>query len=907
MPPMPGMRAPRAPAPGQQGAYTYDAPPPQGMQPPMFGQYSSPPQFGADPYGGGNAYAPSPWGAPQGDPSSGYGQVNYGSPSPQDMTARKSLRRSLYSNMKQDLNEQHLPLITKIIYCMPTVSTLPIVVLLAAFGNSLYELCGAELSMISACIAAARSMDVITDPGMSYITDAAHTRWGRRRPFMLSGAPVYGMMLIALLTPPHGSSNYVAAWFAMTYIGFFVTNTYCNIPYDALGPELTDNYEDRSNLFFISGLFDGGGTLVACGMPTMMTMFARKSTRNDKICKPEGDEKNIDIKCQQGNTCEKFIEDKSKTFVPDDEYSEEQRVWLIAQNLTSLVNTCEIPANIQNSYVDLTTAQKNFCMCRRDCASACALANMRTGFMGVGTAFGIWYILTIALCVFKIKERSQVEKGVMEKAEAYKPESGYSQPPSSGRASISTTTGTKEKNPPIVPMILSTFFNKAFVVLLPAWACDGLTAAVFASLVTYYIRYVIQPEYQTEEEHGRDCQKGVNAMSSSDNFSHFCSTPSVLAMCLLAALMAAVATTPIWLYLVKRIGKVKTWLLWSLVMAVTNILFVFPGKGHIWFCMFVCGANGVPMSAKFLADAILSDIIDYDEFLTGSRREATYTMFKSFLPKIMAIPAAAIPISLMNAVGHKKPENGMIQEQPAMVGIYLKLTGGVLTSLVSILAWYQKRKFPLVTKEQVDLVAEGVSAHLIGQPAVDPVSKRMFALTKFEDDELDQVWTLDHFMGSYVIAKLMEGVDEACNDLKDRTKKKFIGALVFVAFIFITTIIMVGPLDLMNDAKLSFLPTLAIVIVGGAVVYSVFVRLQLNAANKLVENPPSMELVAKVYKQRLDFEALQYIEGQDDAKIEKDRLELLTKTHHNTAKVAALSPIQIKPVGKGYSNFTDKE
>ena len=38
----------------------------------------------------------------------------------------------------------------------------------------------------------------------------------------------------------------------------------------------------------------------------------------------------------------------------------------------------------------------------------------------------------------------------------------------------------------------------------------------------------------------------------------------------------------------------------------------------------VMGAvNGLPMGAKFLQDAILADVIDYDEFLTGQRSEAT--------------------------------------------------------------------------------------------------------------------------------------------------------------------------------------------------------------------------------------------------------------------------------------------
>ena len=38
--------------------------------------------------------------------------------------------------------------------------------------------------------------------------------------------------------------------------------------------------------------------------------------------------------------------------------------------------------------------------------------------------------------------------------------------------------------------------------------------------------------------------------------------------------------------------------------------------------------NGLPLGAKFLADSIMADVIDYDELLTGSRSEATYTMFK---------------------------------------------------------------------------------------------------------------------------------------------------------------------------------------------------------------------------------------------------------------------------------------
>merc|ERR1712087_697952 len=87
----------------------------------------------------------------------------------------------------------------------------------------------------------------------------------------------------------------------------------------------------------------------------------------------------------------------------------------------------------------------------------------------------------------------------------------------------------RKKSPPIVPMMMTTLFNRAFTILLPAWACDGCVNAVISALLTYYIRYVIAPEYQTKEEHGIDCAKGVNGMQGAENFSYYCNTQYVLA------------------------------------------------------------------------------------------------------------------------------------------------------------------------------------------------------------------------------------------------------------------------------------------------------------------------------------------------------------------------------------------
>ena len=65
-----------------------------------------------------------------------------------------------------------------------------------------------------------------------------------------------------------------------------------------------------------------------------------------------------------------------------------------------------------------------------------------------------------------------------------------------------------------------------------------------------------------------------------------------------------------------------------MTMAVTNAFYIFVGEGDYMLCIAVSGLNGVPFGAKFLADAILADIIDYDEFLTGQRSVSCGTFQK---------------------------------------------------------------------------------------------------------------------------------------------------------------------------------------------------------------------------------------------------------------------------------------
>jgi len=156
-------------------------------------------------------------------------------------------------------------------YAPPSLTTVPIPVLISVFVIQFYEKVGASPGLLAFFIGLARGFDVITDPCMSYLTDSCRSKFGRRRPFLATGAPIYSLALILLLSPsPSLDAQQVSLWFGCFYILFFLTSTYTSIPYDALGPELTDNEKDRSKLFFTCTMFDGFGGLAVALLPAGM-------------------------------------------------------------------------------------------------------------------------------------------------------------------------------------------------------------------------------------------------------------------------------------------------------------------------------------------------------------------------------------------------------------------------------------------------------------------------------------------------------------------------------------------------------------------------------------------------------------------------------------------------------------
>lgn len=91
--------------------------------------------------------------------------------------------------------------------------------------------------------------DGVTDPLMGHVTDTTRTRMGRRRPYFLVGAPLLAVFTFLLFSPPEGlGGKALFPWLLVTFLGAFTARTVFETPYQALAPDLTPDYDQRTRV-----------------------------------------------------------------------------------------------------------------------------------------------------------------------------------------------------------------------------------------------------------------------------------------------------------------------------------------------------------------------------------------------------------------------------------------------------------------------------------------------------------------------------------------------------------------------------------------------------------------------------------------------------------------------------------
>jgi GPH family glycoside/pentoside/hexuronide:cation symporter len=111
--------------------------------------------------------------------------------------------------------------------------------------------------------------DAINDPFIGVLSDRTQSKWGRRLPWMLLGAIPFGLTYFLQWLVPHFSDNRtINSWSLFAYyvligIVFNLAYTMINLPYQALTPELTLDYQERTSLNSFRFAFSIGGSILS--------------------------------------------------------------------------------------------------------------------------------------------------------------------------------------------------------------------------------------------------------------------------------------------------------------------------------------------------------------------------------------------------------------------------------------------------------------------------------------------------------------------------------------------------------------------------------------------------------------------------------------------------------------------
>ena len=161
---------------------------------------------------------------------------------------------------------------TKLIYGFgDTGFSLTTTIIAAYFAIFLTDVVGIAPGVAAIAIFAGRSWDYINDPLIGHISDRTRSRWGRRRPFLLFGALPFSLAFLLLwLRPPFESQVALAIYYAIAYVLFDSAATFVYMPYYALTPELTSNYDERTGLTTFRMFFSILGSLIAFTIPLMI-------------------------------------------------------------------------------------------------------------------------------------------------------------------------------------------------------------------------------------------------------------------------------------------------------------------------------------------------------------------------------------------------------------------------------------------------------------------------------------------------------------------------------------------------------------------------------------------------------------------------------------------------------------
>lgn len=150
-------------------------------------------------------------------------------------------------------------------------STTPTVLLLFY----LTQIIGVSGTLAGIALLAPKLWDMVTDPLVGMWSDRTKTRFGRRRPFLVAGAVLMPMGLLAMFSVPEAFSPELAFWYVVGLYVFSATAySLFSVPYITVPAELSRDADERTRIMSFRTAFVMLGVLVGSALPPyLVTAF----------------------------------------------------------------------------------------------------------------------------------------------------------------------------------------------------------------------------------------------------------------------------------------------------------------------------------------------------------------------------------------------------------------------------------------------------------------------------------------------------------------------------------------------------------------------------------------------------------------------------------------------------------
>jgi GPH family glycoside/pentoside/hexuronide:cation symporter len=203
------------------------------------------------------------------------------------------------------------------------------------------------------------------------------------------------------------------------------------------------------------------------------------------------------------------------------------------------------------------------------------------------------------------------------------------------------------------------FRNRPFMILLTAYTISAIGNNLPATLILFYVQYVLESPL-------------------ADAF-------------LLLYFMTGIVFLPVWVVLARRIGKKRAWLLSIAVNtgAFVGVFFLGPGDASIYGVLVFLSGIGLGATLA-LPSSIQADVIDYDELLTGERREGRYIGFWSIAKKLAAAVGVGAGLSILGLAGYVPNAS-----QPEAVLFALRVLYALVPSACNLIALVIALAYPI--------------------------------------------------------------------------------------------------------------------------------------------------------------------------------------------------------------------